>query len=238
MFKFDPINLPVATREDGPTGRFYITPEGNRYPSVTGITALAGEMFGKPDYLSEWRERVGEKEADRISRSAAERGTKLHEAIETLLLGRKPSFSLTETQARDLFVSIRPTIEKNVGVIRGIEIPLWSNKFRLAGTCDFIGEWNGELSIVDWKTSSRFKSPEEIPGYWMQTAIYAFCLYELTGIIAKQLVICLTTGDGPQVHVSDPKPYLRLIPTLRRLYAEKKNETDYLDFIDGGNCYS
>ena len=139
------------TNTDG--SRLYETPEGKRYPSVTTITSLHAAKG-----IAEWRKRVGEEEATRISTQAARRGTKVHGMCEEYLRN-----GLVEPDIfhKELFGSIQPLLDQ-IDNIHCLETPLWSDHLQVAGTVDCIAEFQGKLSVIDFKTSSKPKDRDDI----------------------------------------------------------------------------
>ena len=148
--------------------RYYITPEGNKYPSIT--TVLSGR--DKEGILT-WRKRVGEDVANAISRKATNRGTKFH-----TILHMKSS----------LMISINN--------IRAQECGLYSHKYKVAGRVDCIAEYDGVLSIIDFKTSRRKRKDNYNENYYIQASAYAEMFEERTGEKVEQIAILVITEDG------------------------------------------
>jgi len=186
-------DLQVPTRQTVDGKRVYITPEGYSYPSIT--TILGSQT--KPG-LDEWRKRVGDEEANRIMKESAKIGTEVHDLCERYLYN-KTTIS-TDSESRRVFNRIR-FILGNINNIMGLEIPLYSDKLRVAGTADCVAEYNGVLSVIDFKTSRKPKKEEWIEDYWIQTAFYAAAFYEMTGCIPEQLVILVAVRDSFEVQV-------------------------------------
>ena len=130
------------------TGRTYKTPSGKCYPSITTVLSAYNKQA-----IYEWRQRVGDEVANKISAKASGRGTRLHNAVENYLLNEMSELKMRSMMpdAKELFVQIRPLLDKHVGTIYGIEQPLYSDRLMVAGRCDCIGEWKGKLAIIDWK---------------------------------------------------------------------------------------
>lgn len=168
--------------------RVYSTPTGKKYPSVTTILS----SFNK-QALIEWRKRVGEEEANRISQRATKRGSKLHLQCEDYLNNNNVIDKLTIFD-KPLFTSILPLLHR-INNVHLQEKRLYSHHLRLAGTVDCIAEFDGRLSVIDYKTSSRKKSREDIPTYFMQCAAYAIMYEELTGTPVDKLVIIMAVED-------------------------------------------
>lgn len=145
-FKQDLIEFEDLESVTMDSGRMYRTPDGTIYPSVT--TALS--QMSKQGII-EWRKRVGEEEANKITRQAARRGTKLHNLLEKYLMNDYNYGKSQMPSDLDLFYKIKTVLDKNVSVVRGQEFPLYSNVLKTAGRCDLLCDYNGELSVVDIK---------------------------------------------------------------------------------------
>jgi hypothetical protein len=188
------------------SGRRYVTPEGKSYPS---ITTILGSYNKKAIY--EWRQRVGDEEANRVAAKASRRGTKLHNAVEKYLLNEvsETQYRMMMPDLKEMFTSIKDTLDSKVGKIYGIEQRLYSDRLEVSGTCDCIAEWDGTLSIVDWKTSNRNKEKESIENYFMQAAAYAEMFEERTGIAIENIVVAIVVqSDAPQIFVENKYNYL------------------------------
>jgi hypothetical protein len=207
--------FPALRQKNESGGRVYVTPAGERYPSVTSVTGL-----GSAKHIKEWRDRIGHAEADAITRRASNRGTKIHTLCENYLLGNPLEIDMYD---QELFNSMIPHINR-VGDIHCIETRIYSHVLKVAGTVDLISEYDGELSIVDWKTSRRVKESDEIGSYFMQAAAYAQCFYELTDINIDKLVIVMGIDDHPaKVFMEDKTEWLKKFKHQRyKYYAVKK----------------
>lgn len=173
--------------------RHYITPSGLRVPSVTTVLS-----FFKTQTMQEWRDRVGHTEANKISTRATIRGTKFHELMERYL-GNEPKL-FDETVMPDMkmaFYDCKSTLDR-IDNIRYIESPLYSEKLRIAGRTDCIAEFDGVLSIIDFKTSRKIKKPEWIVDYFIQGCAYAMMHEELTGVPIDQTVIIISVDNEPE----------------------------------------
>lgn len=185
-------DIASCTRRDTPLGRFYLTPEGRAYPSVTTVTG-----FHKKQSLIEWRKRVGEEAATRISTQAANRGTNVHKYAEQYLLNESIVYSNPFDE--QLFKSIVPYLN-NIEEVHAIETKMYSDHLGLAGTVDCIGLYEGKMSVIDFKTSSKPKKKEWIDSYFMQCSAYAIMFEERTGIpVARTVIIMAVEGEEPQV---------------------------------------
>jgi ATP-dependent exoDNAse (exonuclease V) beta subunit len=207
---FNHIKLPELDfdliSETTESGRKYVTPDGKSYPSITTVLSAYNKKA-----IMEWRQRVGEEEANKISRQAAGRGTKLHNVVEKYLLNEMSDMKIQTMMpdTKELFLSVRKHIDNHIGDVYGIEQALYSHKLRLAGRCDCIAEWNGRLSIVDWKTASKRKEESHIQNYFMQASAYAEMFGELTGKSINQIVVVIAVqSEFPQIFVDEKTKYL------------------------------
>ena len=175
--------------------RFYVTPDGNSYPSITTVLSLQD----KPG-LKKWRDGVGEKEAKRISKESMRIGTAVHQMAEFYLSNYIIKLKNEEKKIVDTFNRLRFLLG-NINNIVGVEIPLFSDLLRVAGTTDCIAEYNGKLSVIDFKTSLRPKKEEWIDDYYMQTFAYKLMFEEMTGIEIQQIVILVACVESFDVQV-------------------------------------
>jgi genome maintenance exonuclease 1 len=192
--------------ETSTSGRVYTTPTGEKYPSITTVLS----SFNKKA-LFEWRKRVGEEEANRIASKASRRGTKLHTVCENYLLGELTGMKMQTMMpdTKELFMQLQPAIDANVGKVYGLEQALYSHKLRLAGRCDCIAEWDGKLSIIDYKSASREKSEDGILNYFMQCSAYAEMFEEVTGMPIDQIVVAIAVEGGqPQIFRKSKAAYI------------------------------
>jgi genome maintenance exonuclease 1 len=207
----------TCKRIDSPSGRKYQTPDGNEYPSVTSIISIMGEEF-----IRAWKEAVGEATANEISRKAATRGTLIHENCENYLQGKPLTFSMFEQEERKMFENLMPVME-SIEEVHAMESMLYSDTLKFAGTVDLIAKINGELCILDWKTSGRYKSSEDIPNYFTQAAAYAYAFWEMTGITVPNIVIAMTTEEFGLLLFKEP--VIKWIPEfveIRKEYARQR----------------
>ena len=169
------------------SGRLYKTPEGDEFPSVTTVLGYRGK-----ESILAWRQRVGEEEANRISRQAAGRGTKVHYMAEDHINNNEVVTEDVMPHIVQMWNALKKSIDGHIDNVRAQEVPLYSKQLRLAGRVDCIAEHDGELAIIDFKTSSRVKKREYISNYFMQAAAYA-CMYaERTGEKIDKIVILMT----------------------------------------------
>lgn len=209
-------DIDKLVRVDSPNGRVYQTPTGRSYPSVTSVLGILGKKE-----IMEWRARVGEEEANRISSRAARRGTAIHSLCEDYLCNKEVTpgpFDL------DTFKSIKPYLD-NINNIHCLETQLYSNFLQVAGTVDCIAEYEGKLSIIDFKTSKRVKSRDDIHSYFMQTAAYAVMFEERTGIPVGRLVIIMSVDDDkPLIFKEKRDDWINRFIELREDYSKLMNK--------------
>lgn len=173
---------------------------GTRYYKVTGsdveqlfVSITSVTSFFNKEIFKRWRKKVGEEEANRITSRATSRGTDTHTLIEAYTLNEE----LPEVQelAHKLFEIAKPGLDR-IGKIYGMELAMYSTTLGLAGTVDCIAKFDGELSIIDYKTSEKPKKREWIDHYFVQAMAYGMMLYEMTGLQIKKLVIIMTCENG------------------------------------------
>jgi genome maintenance exonuclease 1 len=218
-FTHDPIDLGYNDLSAKTTkkGRQYVDPDGNTYPSITTVLSILSE-----DSIRAWRARVGEEKANQISRVASTRGTTVHNIIEKYV-ANDPEYIKGEMPHNvQTFKDVQKVIDKGVTKVYQQEAPLYSKHLGVAGRVDCVGQWNGKDSIIDWKTSRKFKKKEWISSYFMQCAAYAIMWEERTGMPIKQLVVCIAGDEGSQVFVEDRDNWTeKLIETINE-YRRRK----------------
>jgi|TARA_B110000914_G_scaffold34653_1_gene27480 hypothetical protein len=198
MFIHEPIDLgyndlKTVTKE---SGRKYSTPKGD-YPSITTILGKKGKAA-----IIAWRNRIGHEEANKISRQASGRGTAVHAVCENYV-NNDPDWK------KDLmpnilfdFTRIKDILDTRIGVVYGQELPLYSDHLGVAGRVDCVAEFDGKISIIDYKTSRKTKKKEWIDSYFMQECFYAIAWEERTGIPITQLVTIISVDNAePQVFI-------------------------------------
>ena len=203
MFKHDFVNLPAIHNEDTPNGRFYVTPTGERYQSVTTFLG----KFSDHSWLDAWKERVGEEEVSKRSTQAKRRGTAVHSIVEQIVLNTPPLKYRRGQMPNNLIMagSIADVLRARAGIIKGLEVGLWSHRMKIAGRTDCLGEFDGEMSIIDFKTSKWPKKAEDIEGYFLQTTIYALMVEEITDIVVPNIAVIIGVDDEPAQVFVRPK---------------------------------
>ena len=214
---------------------YYETPYGHIYLSAT--TMLSATM---PDHkkngLQDWRNRVGEETAIKISKRATDIGTLLHNMAEEYLNNfeiiskvnsEKEEDEMTTT-AKNHFKQLLPFLNK-IDKVYETEIPLYHEELRLGGTSDCIGEYDGVPSIIDFKTSKKEKYEEWIEDYFLQATLYSMMYYHLTGIQISQIVILISGEEDSSANhfVKDITPYLDILfARISKFHIENKNNGD------------
>jgi genome maintenance exonuclease 1 len=175
-----------------PSGRTYVDPDGNRYPSITTVLSILSE-----EAIAAWRKRVGDEEANRIGHRASSRGTSVHAIIEKYLLNEDTTDYLPHI--RQSLENVRPILDKNITKIYGLETALYSRHLGVAGRCDCVGVFDGVPSIIDFKTSRRVKTHDKISNYFAQMAGYAVMWEERTGMPITNTVIIMDVDDNEPI---------------------------------------
>jgi genome maintenance exonuclease 1 len=201
------IEFPKLTRELIDGVRYYNTPSGNK--KLVSITSVISHY--KKDFFQKWRKRVGEAEADKITKKATSRGTDFHTLTENYFYNI-PELPKVQPLSEMLFYVAKPTLDR-IDNIRALEGSLYSEFLGIAGTVDCIAEFDGELAIIDFKTSAKPKPRDWIEGYFVQCCAYACMLHELTGISVKKFVIIMACEDGECVVYEeyDKAKYLKIL---------------------------
>ena len=206
-------------------GRAYETPEGKLYPSITTVLSVRNKKG-----LHEWRARVGHDVANYIARTAAQRGTAVHKMCEDYLnnqhLAWPDEFEKHKSKnflAWCLFTQMRETLS-NINNIKCLESSLYSDTLKVAGQVDCIAEYKGNLSVIDFKTSSKERDDAWNENYYIQTCAYAEMFKERTGQTVDKLVILVVTQDGTvQEFIKDKKEYNELLDSsLKEWYSKNK----------------
>ena len=204
--------------------RWYVTPDGT-FPSMTTVLGI-----DKAQGLLDWQARVGMKEANRIKNEAAERGTQVHlmcarylenEPVDAII----PEFKFNEVA---LFKQMRLKLKGCVNNIRLLETPLWSKTYKIAGCVDCVGEYNGILSIIDFKTSTNIKTSDMIDNYFLQATGYALLYNEMYDECVEQIVIMIATEKGfiPSIFKRDIGVYVAPLLDKINIFHTKHNYTE------------
>lgn len=215
MFNHIHLELPKlkrVTSEDGT--RVYETPTGKKYPSVTTVTGLL-----KKRAILEWRKKVGDEEANRIASTAARRGTRLHTLCEKHLLNENVSVNMFD---QEMWNSVKPHLS-DINNIYALESSLYSNHLEVAGTVDCIAEYKGKLSVIDFKTSRRVKTRDDIHDYFIQCSAYAVAFEEMTGNPVSRLVVIMgVDNEQPLIFQERRDDWVSEFKKLRAEYKRIK----------------
>jgi len=190
--------------------RYYVLPDG--VTKLKSVTTILGEKTDKTALL-EWRKKVGDAEADRISNQATRRGTSIHTIAERYVLNEENIFRDQMPVNIDSFKPIQDTLDEHVDNIFGIEMPLYSKALGCAGRTDLVAEYDGKLSIIDFKTSRRLKKEEWIENYFLQSTVYSMMFEWTYKIAVPQIAIIITVDDEktPQTFVTERSKYVNRV---------------------------
>jgi genome maintenance exonuclease 1 len=211
-----PKEIPKIQSQTFPDGkRYYVTPDGKKLPSVTTVIGAK-----KKESIMKWRQRVGEDVANKISRQATSRGTNMHTLCEYYLNNEPKPPGTVMPDAKEMFISVKPYLNK-INNIHYQEVGLWSEQLGLAGRVDCIAEYEGKLSVIDFKTSKKIKKKEDIDDYFAQCVAYA-CMYEeLVGIGIEQIVVIMAVENSePLVFIEKTENYLDALFGFIKFYKE------------------
>ena len=216
MFNHVEIDLPSLSRRTIDGVRYYDTPDGKKLVSITSVTSHHNR-----EIFREWRAKVGNEKANKITKKATSRGTDMHTLVEHHLKNEK--LPKVQPLSEMLFRQAKSDLAK-IDNILVQEEPLFSYQLGVAGTPDCIAEYEGELAIIDFKTSEKPKPEEWIEHYYVQCAAYACMLYEMTGIMVKKFVIIMSCEDGEcKVYEQyDKRKYINLLSEYIREFIEFK----------------
>jgi len=222
MFKHVDLSLPKLTRETIDGVRYYSVPDEEELLKLVSITSVTSH-FNK-DIFVNWRKRVGNEEADRITKAATTRGTDMHTLTEHYL---KNDQVLPEVPPiSDFLFKISKGELNKIDNIHSLEGALYSKQLGIAGTVDCIAEYDGELSIIDFKTSKKPKPRDWIEHYFVQAMAYGCMLYELKNISVKKLVIIMACENGECVVYEEynKAKYIKLLDKYIRKFVRDKLE--------------
>ena len=211
--------LPILETKTVDKKRFYVTPEGKEYPSITTVLSPRNK-----EGLMKWRKKVGNDVATHIANKAAVRGSKVHKMCEDYLNGLDMEKHKKDFLPYCLFNELKNQTFDNINDVIGQELVLYSDKYKIAGRTDLIAEYKGKLSIVDLKTSTNERKDSYNENYYIQTSAYAEMFEELTGQPINQIVILVVTEDGiVQEFIKDKQEYIPLLEqTLEEWYETCK----------------
>ena len=221
MFNHVDLNLEPLKRETIDGVRYYSIPDVDELVKLVSITSVTSH-FNKEIFVN-WRKKVGNEEADRITKAATSRGTDMHTLTEYYLKNE----NLPEVQPLSKFLFKVAKFELNkINKIYALEGPLYSRQLGIAGTVDCIAEYDGELAIIDFKTSKKPKPRNWIEHYFVQCMAYGCMLYEMKGISIKKLVIIMACENGECViyEERDKAKYIKLLTQYINKFVKDKLE--------------
>ena len=214
MFSHVPIEIGKLVQVNSKGGRYYETPTDAKYPSVTSITKLHNQ-----ESIQAWKDKVGEEEAGKISRRALARGNKIHSLAEKYLLNEG---DLSDDFSKTDFGVMIPYLDK-INNIHCLETQLYSDHLKTAGTVDCIGEYDGKLTVIDFKTSAKLKKREWVKDYFMQCSAYAVMYEERTGTPIERLLLIINVEDeGVQLMDGKRDDYIDDFLDLRETFRKLK----------------
>ena len=225
IFKHVECDLPKLSRETIDGVRYYSVPDNDELLKLVSITSVTSHH--NREIFVNWRKKVGEEEANRITKKATRRGTDMHTLTEHYLkneeLPEVPPIS-------EMLFKIAKSKINLINNVYALEGSLYSKQLGIAGTVDCIAEYNGELAIIDFKTSKKPKPREWVEHYFVQCMAYGCMLYELTGIMIKKLVIIMACENGECVVYEeyDKAKYIKLLTEYIREFIQFKLE-NYAD---------
>jgi genome maintenance exonuclease 1 len=221
MFNHLDIDLPQLERNTIDGVRYYTIPEENEILKLVSITSVTSH-FNKEIFVK-WRKKVGNEEADRVTKAATSRGTDLHTLVENYLYNR--DLPTVQPLSEFLFKIAKPSLNK-INNIHCLEGALYSKQLGVAGTTDCISEYNNELAVIDFKTSKKPKPRNWIENYFVQAMFYGMAYYEMTGTPIKKLVIIMACEDGECVVYEeyDLKKYMKLVVEYIKKFVNDKLE--------------
>jgi len=213
--------LPKLERNTIDGVRYYTISDGDQLLKLVSITSVTSH-FNKEIFVK-WRKRVGVEEADKITKAATSRGTDMHTLVENYLYNRDLP---TVQPLSDFLFKVAKSELNKINNIYCLEGALYSKKLGVAGTTDCIAEFDGELAVIDFKTSKKPKPREWIENYFVQAMFYGMALYEMTGIRIKKLVIIMACEDGECVvyEERDLNKYMKLVVKYIKKFVNDKLE--------------
>ena len=221
VFDHVDLDLQPLEREHIDGVRYYKIPDEEELIKMVSITSVTSH-FNKEIFVK-WRKRVGNEEADRVTKAATGRGTDMHTLTEHYLKNE----DLPEVRPiSDFLFKIAKGKLNKINNIYALEGPLYSKELGIAGTVDCIAEYDGELAIIDFKTSKKPKPRNWIEHYFVQCMAYGCMLYEMKGISIKKLVIIMACENGECViyEERDKAKYIKLLGKYINKFVKDKLE--------------
>ena len=193
--------------------RYYLGEDDMKYPSVTTVVGIHSKK-----QIKLWRERVGEKEANKITKRATKRGTSFHQHVEDYLRKEKDFIEFDNILQEQMFKSVQPMLDEIIPI--ALEAPLYSHQLQMAGRVDCIGIAHDQLAIIDFKSSSKPKQEYMAKPWYLQMTAYAIMVEELTGEPIKEIcaIVAVEGLNTFQLFVSDPTKHVDELYQLRKQY--------------------
>ena len=197
--------------------RFYAV-DDQHFPSITTVLGA----IPKPGLVA-WRKNVGEEAAKWEMNRAARRGSATHTLVEQFLKGETPS--IRDVLPLGMFRLLKPYLDQ-VDNIHCLEQIMYSHQLTIAGQVDCIAEYNGKLSVIDFKTANKERVDSWNENYYIQCTAYGIMYEELFGTPIEQLVILQAGEDGSAKafvkNTADYKEKLgKVIQDFYKYYEEK-----------------
>ena len=216
-FKFIDLNKSVLPKTAGKNIdgiRFYEI-DGKSYPSVTSVLSLL-----KKDSLQEWRNKVGESVANWEMGRAARRGKAMHTIVEQYM--KSQTTPIRDVLPLGLFKLIRPYVDQ-IDNVRLLESIMYSKKLTIAGQVDCVAEYNGKLSVIDFKSANKTREEGWIENYFLQTTAYAMMYEETYG---EKIVVIIACEDGvAQTFIKKTEEYQpKLLESINNFYKNFENK--------------
>lgn len=220
MFEHIPVELTEMKTENRNGRREYKTPEGINLPSITTVLSILSR-----ESIAKWRARVGHEEANRISHRASTRGTAVHAIVEKYINNEENFKDGYTPDIISSFIDLKPILDTRIGRVYAQEAPLYSTHLGVAGRVDCVAEFDGRLSIIDFKTSLKPKRLDWIKNYFMQESAYAIMWEERTGRPITQLVTIISVDNHePQIFIEHRDNWVR---PLRETIAQYNSENSH-----------
>jgi hypothetical protein len=218
MFEHVPVKLLEMNTVTESSGRHYQTPEGASLPSITTVLSILSR-----DSIAAWRKRVGNEEANRISHRASSRGTRVHEIVEKYINNEENFKDGYTPDIISSFGDLKPILDARIGRVYAQEAPLYSTHLGVAGRVDCVAEFDGRVSIIDFKTSMKPKRVDWIKNYFMQESAYAIMWEERTGQPITQLVTIISVDNHePQIFIEHRDNWVRPLRETIQQYNDEQ----------------
>ena len=218
MFEHVPVKLLEMHTVTESSGRHYQTPEGASLPSITTVLSILSR-----DSIAAWRKRVGNEEANRISHRASSRGTRVHEIVEKYINNEENFKDGYTPDIISSFGDLKPILDARIGRVYAQEAPLYSTHLGVAGRVDCVAEFDGRVSIIDFKTSMKPKRIDWIKNYFMQESAYAIMWEERTGQPITQLVTIISVDNHePQIFIEHRDNWVRPLRETIQQYNDEQ----------------